>query len=1329
MKINFSNLAKLFLAGVCFVAVGCTDYGQDIESLNNRITVLETKTIAPLAADLKTVQDDLKDAKKDLQDQIDIHEGLINGLTDDLATAKKDVKTNKDLIDGLTTDLTKVEGDLKTTNDKIDNAVKEINGNIATLDKSVADLKAKDEAFAKQIADLDVAVKNNTAKIEELTKGLADEVKAREELQKALNDHLAIYATFVKDVDAKFQALNLEVEALKAKDVELQGLIDALDVRLKANEALAEQNKKDIAQNAADIKANKELLDATIETLKLLQAAHAALETRVGNLETAFDEYQKAIRAELDAHYAAFTAYTEKTDKAIADLVAENQAQQIAIEANLAAINNIKDVEIPALQAAIKEQADALVAAKAELQGNIDALAKVVEDYKTEMATIISGLDGRITENANQIKLTQESVKALKSDLQAQIDKIDARVKTLEDKLAALEAKVQSLIDNEIKALQNGLDALRGRIQSLVFVPEYTDGKATIEWAKLGDAIVEGQSVLKYQVFPANCAASVTKEHLTFLFSEPLKTRAAEPALNVVGVKVVDEAKGIIAVTVNARNLADNFYQPDNNGATNYAVSLVLDDKANVNLASCYVNLIPAPVQVLNVKLSNAAPTNYTIEYTNTTDKVQVLPQHNYEFSINGKGAYTVEGMLAMGYEIVVTKGKITYALNDTQKPNVFKNEESETDYLKLATVSLKESKKEAVGLVETVTYSYDVNGTPLSAYATVEVTKVQGTIELESTIVWNYTEDANGTYDAGLESTCSVDLAAIVAQQLPKDHDYATVVKGTLKDGKATVSVDGKVDANVEASLAQGEPIITLKNFAWNKTYTIVAVYDLPSVTATVTATVTTVDRKRDPITLTLVDGSTNIVYETKYDIKNSLNNVADIKKLDVKNIESYKDVTTLYSLLKAMGHTTIVVDGKTEQMKDVDFLKDIFVNHAYKNVVDSFTAHTFTAGTISSSKTDDGIYVEMGAQGVDCTAHFTYEDITAMPKDLTHTYEITTWYGQKITIKKLVNFVRTTEYDFMHEDEWVFSESSYYFSNVLAWYNYVNDDVNALEFFDTQKVNMNTAFYIVDKAGKRVLPKENTYDYSEHHLAVHFDFAEGAKVKYSAFEGNLMDYADYNLATIGVYGGLYYTPLVKGGTDEVPLVTSFDKGGIYDDYLVKRYEFVSSFFAEKQSVVLDNAKVYEIPVEALVTLIDRRPTPLGVVNKSLLQYTLEGVTYTDRKQMASQLDSNPNFDISDVTAKWVLGDGSNGFKDGTAANQAYYGLQIVSKCTTEIPDGLKRQVSFLDNKFTVDATSQIELTAPKTFNISIDLMYRNTVYKTIETTITISPVVEQNN
>ena len=84
MKINFSNLAKLFLAGVCFVAVGCTDYGQDIENLrgemNDRFEELESNTIDPLKADLEKTKETLAEAQKAIADHATQHAADIAAL-------------------------------------------------------------------------------------------------------------------------------------------------------------------------------------------------------------------------------------------------------------------------------------------------------------------------------------------------------------------------------------------------------------------------------------------------------------------------------------------------------------------------------------------------------------------------------------------------------------------------------------------------------------------------------------------------------------------------------------------------------------------------------------------------------------------------------------------------------------------------------------------------------------------------------------------------------------------------------------------------------------------------------------------------------------------------------------------------------------------------------------------------------------------------------------------------------------------------------------------------------------------------------------------------
>jgi hypothetical protein len=798
----------------------------------------------------------------------------------------------------------------------------------------------------------------------------------------------------------------------------------------------------------------------------------------------------------------------------------------------------------------------------------------------------------------------------------------------------------------------------------------------------------------------------------------------AVPALNVVKVEVADEAKGIVKVYANARNLADTFYQATNQAdLTHYAASLVLKTET-ANLASCYVGLAPAKNGTIDVKLindknldENGDEVNYEIQYTDLKTAHKVLPKHDFEFTITGdKNKYSADKMVEMGYEIAVDH-TIAYKVSTTAKPNVFKNvaSTSENGFLNYATVSLKEEKKDAVGLIETVTYTYNVcGGKTLTASANVEVVKIKRDITLKGAdIVWNYTEDAKS--DAGIENTYSKDIATISGTTLPKETDYAAVLKGTLK--KTTVKIGSTVKKDVQVTFAgtTSAPTIEIKKFAWGQTYTIEAVYDLPSVEVTIKATVKTVDRIRKEIVLELPAATTPLVYEVNYTFP-AANNEFDYILKDGKS--------SIYDQ---------AVANKTNLPKDLSnaeaYLQEV--------IVDNKTGKYAVANTICGQDPDPDSGFVFDPAKWSFKAKLDWSDITDFPDDaiMIHSYKVTTWYGQVINIIKKVNLTKPI-FDFQHETEWVFTDPKaalpeavkYYFSNVLAHYDYNGGKIEALEYFNTEKVNMDAAFFIVDKNNNRVLPKVNTYDYSAHHLAVHFDFAEGAKVKNSKFEGNLLDYADYNLAEIGVYGGLYFTPRVKNGTDEVPLPTKFDKGGIYDDYVAKRCEFIETFKAVgEQNVVIDNAKMYEIPVEALVTLIDKRPTDLNgsYVNYSLVQYTVNNVTYTDRALMQTQvLDVDQSLDISDVVATWVAGNGSNGFAAGVSANQAYHNLTIKATLDTAVPAGLVKQIRFQDNTLFVDATAQLELTAPQTFDITIKLMYRNTEYMSTSTKVTILPI-----
>ena len=58
----FSKLLSMFLLGAMLLPVGCTDYDEDIQAVNDRIDNLLSGEIEPLKADLAAAVNDLEDA-------------------------------------------------------------------------------------------------------------------------------------------------------------------------------------------------------------------------------------------------------------------------------------------------------------------------------------------------------------------------------------------------------------------------------------------------------------------------------------------------------------------------------------------------------------------------------------------------------------------------------------------------------------------------------------------------------------------------------------------------------------------------------------------------------------------------------------------------------------------------------------------------------------------------------------------------------------------------------------------------------------------------------------------------------------------------------------------------------------------------------------------------------------------------------------------------------------------------------------------------------------------------------------------------------------------
>ncbi|MBR1961933.1 MAG: hypothetical protein IKA26_03130 [Alistipes sp.] len=1357
MKINFSNFVKLFLAGASLLAVGCTDYGQDIQNLNDRIDDLQTDVIDPLAVDLEAVKADLAAAKTDLQAKIDANKALIDGLTKDLADAKSNIKKNADAIAA-------AQGDI----DNLEKAVETINGQIDNLDKAVEKLKDQDEVFAKDIADLKTAVANNAAEIAANKQDIAN-------LTKKVDDHLAAYALFVEKVDAKFIALDKEIEALKAKDAQIDEAIKAL------------QDK-----------------DLELEgKINALQDAYTLLEGRVSTIEQEFAD-----------HLAAFAAVVDRVSK----LEAGHDAQQILIEANQQAIKNLQDElaktngRVATLEAGLEEQKKALADAKKELQDNIDALDVKLSDY--------------ITKNDAAVKANADAIKKLNDDLTA-----------LETKLTDLINSVQDALQKQIDAIKGDLSALKGRIQSIVYVPEYTDGMATIEYAVFGNKIIECNSVMTYQVHPAECAGAVTKEDLSFLF-QGLQTRAAVAdavQLEVVGVKVANATKGYIDVTVQAHNLGDNFYagQAIGNDYSHYAVSLVFNHKVGEvenNIASCYTTLIAEKAEnaaVISMGILNnegkeifdpqAQPVeSHEIIYSDLETKKEFMPGSYPVFKLGSGKWFTYEQIVSAGYQISEPVQTITYNYYDKAGvetdafKSVYNNVEAGEGY-KYVTTNLAKVEKLAVKSYETVTYTYETDGNNASTTGKLTITKDKGTFDLgEATVAWARNLDNNVTVFS------RDNIGYVLAEKvLPgKNTSYAEAVAGTLTTltvngadilANAWDLTDDKMSAELVKVAADAEPVLKFEGFEWNKTYTFVAIYELDNIDVTINFAVKTVLPK---YTINLEEmvitwnyaqdwkstfglENTNrelavVVKDSKAEYtENAVPAYADVIKNGVQNSLTAPD--PIYELLEnvikcskfdwnksyafaaeyALADALVAINGsvKTVQtLKDIvvtlpestqDILPNLVINdtdHAINDVLaTSFTEEnvadlclgtttvqdyltaifadaSLPAATIEANKrtTDYNATVEadatattvlaVNADGQSANTFFAYTDgYSPIPAAVVYNLKVKTWYGINITFVKKLNFVLDTynQYDYLAVPDFVFNLESLYFSNAIPYYTYSpsgSEFVNAIEV----KLDMNTAFNVVDGNNNLV----QMVDGKNTALGLVSTFEITGKYP-SAHTGITL--ANNNLKYHGVDDAVgvkaVLTLVNTDGTLVATIPTQFDKqnkegvAGIYSDYEVKKYDPI-------QKSVLNPGVQFDV-------VVDEAKTYIGYVMNGFQLKDKRGEGYNLVEHGALMTSADPNYSSNIVewyAPKWLVGNGvDNGYTNNADVSDAanLYGLEVVYMDYATEND--RAQVEYLVNagalefedgakstgKIVFKNGNQIQLTRSVTFNVRVQVKY----------------------
>lgn len=383
---------------------------------------------------------------------------------------------------------TDLHSDIAQTDD-LANANKE---QIADLQSTLDQLKAK--------LDADYALKSE---LEQVKAQIADEKAALEAAIKA-GDEAAIAAAKA-DLDAAVAQVTTEIagiyarlEALEAstETEEIAAQLAALDAYVLAMEEAIVGRLDTIEQalSAVTVLLEDEAAARQYEDEMLAKSIEGLQEnlTSVINLVNDLQSQEYVTAEELYEVYGSI----ETTNTALSSVLLQLQ--------DLAAKHDQDVEEIYAKINVVEEALSALVFTVTDVQTELDAQVaalEAIEGYIQELYLADNALQENLTQLLNVTQDQLDELYDFQNELYSQITTLQQfctqminSYETADQELLALIMETKAELSQTITFLTNLLndytgqiDDLAARVQSLVFIPEYSDGKATIEWGLLID--------------------------------------------------------------------------------------------------------------------------------------------------------------------------------------------------------------------------------------------------------------------------------------------------------------------------------------------------------------------------------------------------------------------------------------------------------------------------------------------------------------------------------------------------------------------------------------------------------------------------------------------------------------------------------------------------------------------------------------------------------------------------------------------------------------------------------------------------------------------------
>ena len=476
---------------------------------------------------------------------------------------------------------------------------------VALIYKTIASVQ---EQLQIEIAEGDAAaIKAMTEQLEEelaLVYNTILNIQAELKVEIAEGD-ANVTAAFEEAIALVYKTIGSTKEEIQAEIAQTKiDLVDIIDEHVALIYKTIENTKKELQSEIADLRNEfttiTDVLAGDIAKIKTdieaINAAIAGLEAAKTAMEAAIEDLQAQDSQLANSIISYYEQSIAAVESAAAELQAQIDANAEAIEANAEAVANAM-IKIGEVETALETAIDELTAQDAQLANSIlsyyEQAIAATEDVANNLETAIGRID-ELEDALEALKnLGMEKLEALQNADAALAAKIEEKTTNVMNMLltvvVAAEDRANDKIDHLraqvadanalIEQIRGQVSDLAKRVQSLVYVPEYSDGKANVHYGAtinvhadalnlIDVAFVPAKTTLRYKV--NSTSATIVDEIVEAYKANPAilsydvegvavrGSSAGQATLEVVGVS--KDKDGYLAVDVLAKNFDKSFY-------------------------------------------------------------------------------------------------------------------------------------------------------------------------------------------------------------------------------------------------------------------------------------------------------------------------------------------------------------------------------------------------------------------------------------------------------------------------------------------------------------------------------------------------------------------------------------------------------------------------------------------------------------------------------------------------------------------------------------------------------------------------------------------------